>query len=539
LDITNPDLLDPNIPQTLRVSTTEEGAGVDFVPLDEMVTLIQSETRQCFDIETIDDDVVEPIEIIRVRLSEAVGVTFGMSEATISITDDGDMVTVGFMSTTLIGTEGIPISVCIEVLTGSVQLPSLVDVGLEATDITAMDIADYVLVDNLINIPNGAIVGSTFCVDVSLSNDGAVEVLEEETFSISLTTPGVMLVVIPDTNLTVTIIDADVGRVRVTSPLTVTEGDASFEIVIAVAEGIILLERDLVYGVQLIADTAEVNTDYLPLPSTMVTFSVGLTSTMMANVPVQIINDDVGEPDESFFVTLIPMSSDNDEGLSVPITILDDEPRCDSLEDPENGDVTVTGLHQGSTATYTCDITHELIGESMRTCDSNAMWTNLAPTCAIINCTDQPPPLANGGVTNEFQSFYTVGTIVTYACNSGFRFSSEATTRICQRNRMWSMEDIECEAVSDSDGLSDGAIAGIIIGVAVAVVIVIVLVVILGICLWLRHKERSGKFTPSYDTQDQPPKIHKTDIGQPVLPEDAEAGTAETQMTESNEMLIN
>ena len=38
---------------------------------------------------------------------------------------------------------------------------------------------------------------------------------------------------------------------------------------------------------------------------------------------------------------------------------------------------------------------------------------------------------------------------------------------------------------------------------------------------------------------DQPPKIHKTDIGQPVLPEDAEAGTAETQMTESNEMLIN
>ena len=60
----------------------------------------------------------------------------------------------------------------------------------------------------------------------------------------------------------------------------------------------------------------------------MVTFSVGLTSTMMANVPVQIINDDVGEPDESFFVTLIPMSSDNDEGLSVPITILDDEREC-------------------------------------------------------------------------------------------------------------------------------------------------------------------------------------------------------------------
>ena len=71
------------------------------------------------------------------------------------------------------------------------------------------DIVDYLLVDNLINIPNGAVVGNTFCADVSLANDGVVEVIEEETFSISLTTPGVVFVVVPDTNLTVTIMDAD------------------------------------------------------------------------------------------------------------------------------------------------------------------------------------------------------------------------------------------------------------------------------------------------------------------------------------------
>ena len=46
------------------------------------------------------------------------------------------MVTVGFTSTALMGTEGIPISVCVEVLSGSVQLPSQVNVGLEASDIT-------------------------------------------------------------------------------------------------------------------------------------------------------------------------------------------------------------------------------------------------------------------------------------------------------------------------------------------------------------------------------------------------------------------
>ena len=49
--------------------------------------------------------------------------------------------------------------------------------------------------------------------------------------------------------------------------------------------------------------------------------ALGITRT----VEVQIIDDDVGELDESFFLSLIPMSSENDEGLSVTITILDNE----------------------------------------------------------------------------------------------------------------------------------------------------------------------------------------------------------------------
>ena len=53
------------------------------------------------------------------------------------------MVTVGFTSTALMGTEGIPISVCVEVLSGSVQLPSQVNVGLEATDITTTGMITY------------------------------------------------------------------------------------------------------------------------------------------------------------------------------------------------------------------------------------------------------------------------------------------------------------------------------------------------------------------------------------------------------------
>ena len=48
-----------------------------------------------------------------------------------------------------------------------------------------------------------------------------------------------------------------VGCVRVTSSLSVMEGDTSFDVVIAVGEGIFILERELVYEVQVIDGTAE------------------------------------------------------------------------------------------------------------------------------------------------------------------------------------------------------------------------------------------------------------------------------------------
>ena len=47
-----------------------------------------------------------------------------------------------------------------------------------------------------------------------------------------------------------------VGRLRVTSPLTVTESDALLEVVIAVASDIFILQRELVYAVQLLDGTA-------------------------------------------------------------------------------------------------------------------------------------------------------------------------------------------------------------------------------------------------------------------------------------------
>ena len=49
-----------------------------------------SEERQCFDIQTINDTIVEGTEGFIVSLSEPVGVNISTSEKSISIDDDGD-----------------------------------------------------------------------------------------------------------------------------------------------------------------------------------------------------------------------------------------------------------------------------------------------------------------------------------------------------------------------------------------------------------------------------------------------------------------
>ena len=64
---------------------------VDFVSLSMIVSLEPtSEERQCFDIQTIDDTIVEGTEVFIVSLTNPVGVNISNREESISIDDDGD-----------------------------------------------------------------------------------------------------------------------------------------------------------------------------------------------------------------------------------------------------------------------------------------------------------------------------------------------------------------------------------------------------------------------------------------------------------------
>ena len=51
---------------------------------------------------------------------------------------------------------------------------------------------------------------------------------------------------------------------------------------------------------------------------------------------------------------------------------------CSTLEDPEHGSVNQDGNSPGSVATYRCDIDGAI---TVRVCNSNGQWTDVAPTC--------------------------------------------------------------------------------------------------------------------------------------------------------------
>ena len=65
---------------------------------------------------------------------------------------------------------------------------------------------------------------------------------------------------------------------------------------------------------------------------------------------------------------------------------------CSELSNPTNGIVLWTGLTTGSNAIYTCNSGYQWIGERIRTCMSNGVWSGQEPNCihkknAFVMCT--------------------------------------------------------------------------------------------------------------------------------------------------------
>ena len=60
------------------------------------------------------------------------------------------------------------------------------------------------------------------------------------------------------------------------------------------------------------------------------------------------------------------------------LTVVD----CGTLTNPANGQVSHTaGTTFGQTATYSCDVGYNLVGDNNRTCQATGRWSGNTPTC--------------------------------------------------------------------------------------------------------------------------------------------------------------
>ncbi|XP_064382155.1 sushi, von Willebrand factor type A, EGF and pentraxin domain-containing protein 1-like isoform X4 [Halichondria panicea] len=112
---------------------------------------------------------------------------------------------------------------------------------------------------------------------------------------------------------------------------------------------------------------------------------------------------------------------------------------CPKLDDPEDGQVTVTGLTPSSTAEYSCNKGFKLFGTAWRKCQVNGEWSGEAPTCKRVDCGRPPKP--SYGIVKFWTT--TPGSKAFYGCFNGYRLSGYAV-RFCQGNGYWSGRTPSC-----------------------------------------------------------------------------------------------
>ncbi|XP_003387839.1 PREDICTED: sushi, von Willebrand factor type A, EGF and pentraxin domain-containing protein 1-like isoform X2 [Amphimedon queenslandica] len=116
---------------------------------------------------------------------------------------------------------------------------------------------------------------------------------------------------------------------------------------------------------------------------------------------------------------------------------------CGTLADPKNGNVKFSSTSVGSTAEYSCSAGFLLVGDKIRTCQSNREWSGMAPVCRPLSCGRLESP-QNGKV---IISGTTPGSVATYSCNQGFTLMGQYK-RTCQVNGEWSGSTPNCRPIS-------------------------------------------------------------------------------------------
>lgn len=117
--------------------------------------------------------------------------------------------------------------------------------------------------------------------------------------------------------------------------------------------------------------------------------------------------------------------------------------------------------HLNSEVLYSCVNSHKLSGTPKRTCLETGQWSDVAPKCEEIRCSE--PTLAPHSIlsvtgndrmygrtllrtsetTSKNQQTYKIGALAKYSCERGYKIVGESLVT-CEENGFWSGQVPEC-----------------------------------------------------------------------------------------------
>ena len=296
-------------------------AGSDYEPLSGTLNFVPGEIFKTISIKTIDDDIYEGNEIFSVTLKDVIGADLGVRYKAVVIIKDNDPAPPKFPTINF-----DPLFYSVNENSGSVILyvslssasANTVNVEYQSSDFTAKAGSDYQATNETLTFTPGQI---SKTIPVVIINDDIYELTEM--FNVTLKNPVNAEIKTLTKTAAITIKDDDQALPKVTFNQALyyvneNAGNVVLQVSLDKASGNIVN-----VGYQSSDFTAKAGSDYQAVNGTL-TFTPGQTS---KTISVTIINDNIKELSELFYVTLKNPSSGLELGIpkTASVTILDDD----------------------------------------------------------------------------------------------------------------------------------------------------------------------------------------------------------------------
>ena len=309
------------LPATVRYATVNGSAmaGSDYAARSGTLTFLPGQTRKTIFVSIVNDTSVEPDETFSVHLTDPVNAVFGIDTHVYSIQDEDTNGAIRLSAAAYsVGEAGPSVTITAQRIGGSSGSVSAVIKTSGDTATEAGVLADFALTEATLFWATGDRANKSFTVPIV--DDARDE--PNETFEAWLSDPTGGAVIGSPQWAMVTIVDNDPPpAVRFS-----LAGTAASEAVTASAVDVVLSapsEKTVTVKYATANGTAVAGSDYVRTAGTL-TFAPGETS---KTIPVQIVNDTVGEQTQAFSIALSgPVNAVLGSPAKFAYTILDDDP---------------------------------------------------------------------------------------------------------------------------------------------------------------------------------------------------------------------